>query len=113
MILLEQNYRSTQVVLDTARAIIDKNKHRTPKALFTDRSGGSLVTVQEAYSEQEEGEWIAHRSRNCAASAKATTLTSPSCTAPMPSRARWKRRSSARGCPTGWLAASASIAGAK
>ena len=61
VILLEQNYRSTQVVLDTARAIIDKNKHRTPKALFTDRSGGALVTVQEAYSEQEEGEWIARR----------------------------------------------------
>ena len=48
-------------MLDTARAIIDKNKHRTPKSLFTDRSGGSLVTVQEAYSEQEEGEWIARR----------------------------------------------------
>ena len=43
VILLEQNYRSTQIVLDTARAIIDKNKHRTPKALFTDRSGGELV----------------------------------------------------------------------
>ena len=61
VILLEQNYRSTQIVLDTARAIIDKNRHRTPKALFTDRSGGALVTVQEAYSEQEEGEWIARR----------------------------------------------------
>lgn len=61
VILLEQNYRSTQVVLDTARAIIDKNKHRTPKALFTDRSGGALVNVQETYSEQEEGEWIARR----------------------------------------------------
>ncbi|HYO89625.1 MAG TPA: 3'-5' exonuclease, partial [Candidatus Limnocylindrales bacterium] len=61
VVLLEQNYRSTQVVLDAARAIIDKNKHRTPKALFTDRSGGALVTVQEAYSEQEEGEWIARR----------------------------------------------------
>ncbi len=61
VILLEQNYRSTQVVLDTARAIIDKNKHRTPKALFTDRSGGALITVQELYSEAEEGEWIARR----------------------------------------------------
>lgn len=61
VILLEQNYRSTQIVLDAARAIIDKNRHRTPKALFTDRSGGALLTVQEAYSEQEEGEWIARR----------------------------------------------------
>ncbi len=61
VVLLEQNYRSTQIVLDAARAIIDKNKHRTPKALFTDRSGGALVNVHEAYSEQEEGEWIARR----------------------------------------------------
>ncbi|MEO8393112.1 MAG: UvrD-helicase domain-containing protein, partial [Chloroflexota bacterium] len=58
VILLEQNYRSTQIVLDAARAIIDKNKHRTPKALFTDRSGGELVTVYEAYSESEEGEFV-------------------------------------------------------
>ena len=36
-VLLEQNYRSTQVVLDLARSIIDQNQHRTPKALFTDR----------------------------------------------------------------------------
>ncbi|MCC6804839.1 MAG: UvrD-helicase domain-containing protein, partial [Anaerolineae bacterium] len=58
VILLEQNYRSTQVVLDTARAIIDKNSHRTPKALFTDREGGALVTIYEAYSEGEEGDFI-------------------------------------------------------
>ncbi len=58
VILLEQNYRSTQVVLDTARAIIDKNSQRTPKALFTDRQGGALVTIYEAYSEGEEGDYI-------------------------------------------------------
>src|SRR5690606_27509819 len=34
-ILLEENYRSTQNVLDTARAVIDQNRYRTPKALFT------------------------------------------------------------------------------
>ncbi|MEP7291478.1 MAG: UvrD-helicase domain-containing protein, partial [Chloroflexota bacterium] len=60
VILLEQNYRSTQVVLDAARAIIDKNSHRTPKALFTDRSGGALVSIYEAYSEGEEGDYIVH-----------------------------------------------------
>ncbi len=58
VILLEQNYRSTQIVLDTARAVIDKNTHRTPKALFTDRAGGALVTIYEAYSEGEEGDYV-------------------------------------------------------
>ncbi len=64
VVLLEQNYRSTQVVLDVARSIIDKNKHRTPKQLFTDKEGGSLVTIHEAYSEGEEGEWIVTTLRN-------------------------------------------------
>jgi DNA helicase II / ATP-dependent DNA helicase PcrA len=59
VILLEQNYRSTQTVLDAARSVIDKNAHRTPKALFTDRKGGPLITIFEAYSESEEGEYIA------------------------------------------------------
>ena len=58
VILLEQNYRSTQIVLDTARAVIDKNQHRTPKALFTDREGGALVSIYEAYSENEEGDYV-------------------------------------------------------
>lgn len=58
VILLEQNYRSTQIVLDAARAIIDKNKHRTPKKLFTDQKGGTPITIHEAFSEGEEGEWI-------------------------------------------------------
>jgi DNA helicase-2/ATP-dependent DNA helicase PcrA len=40
-ILLEQNYRSTQSVLDAARAIIDRNPNRTPKALFTRRGQGA------------------------------------------------------------------------
>ncbi|MDX2163517.1 MAG: UvrD-helicase domain-containing protein [bacterium] len=58
VILLEQNYRSTQVVLDVARNIIDKNPHRTKKQLFTEKEGGALVKVHEAYSETEEGVWI-------------------------------------------------------
>ncbi len=58
VILLEQNYRSTQIVLDAARAVIDKNGHRTPKALFTDRKGGTPVSIYEAYSESEEAEYV-------------------------------------------------------
>jgi DNA helicase-2/ATP-dependent DNA helicase PcrA len=59
VVLLEQNYRSTQIVLDAARSIIDKNNHRTPKALFTERLGGNRVTIYEAYSEGEEADFVA------------------------------------------------------
>ena len=58
VILLEQNYRSTQVVLDVARAVIDRNPNRTAKDLFTDRAGGEKVTLYEAYNESYEAEFI-------------------------------------------------------
>ena len=57
-ILLEQNYRSTQVVLDAARAIIDRNTDRTPKELFTDQDGGPKIYTYEAYDEKEEAEFV-------------------------------------------------------
>ncbi len=58
VILLEQNYRSTQIVLDAARAVIDKNNHRTPKSLFTEQRGGSRVIVFEAYSDSDEADFV-------------------------------------------------------
>lgn len=58
VVLLEQNYRSTQVVLDAARAVIDKNPHRTPKALFTEREDGPQITIHEAYDEEHEARFI-------------------------------------------------------
>src|SRR5262249_32227654 len=53
-----QNYRSTQNVLDTARAIIDKNHNRTPKALFTDRAGGDKLIIHEAYDDEYEARYV-------------------------------------------------------
>ncbi len=58
VILLEQNYRSPQVVLDAARAVIDQNPHRTPKALFTTRKDGVRLSIYEAYSEEYEADYI-------------------------------------------------------
>jgi DNA helicase-2/ATP-dependent DNA helicase PcrA len=58
VILLEQNYRSTQNILDTAMAIIDKNSNRTPKNLFTDRGVGERITIQEAYDEREQAQFV-------------------------------------------------------
>jgi DNA helicase II / ATP-dependent DNA helicase PcrA len=61
MIVLAQNYRSTQIVLDVARAVIDKNPHRVQKDLFTERKGGVKVNVFEAYDEKEESQYIAQK----------------------------------------------------
>ncbi len=61
MIILAQNYRSTQIVLDAARAVIDKNPHRQRKELFTEREGGSKIYLYEAYDEREEGTYIAQK----------------------------------------------------
>jgi len=57
-VLLEQNYRSTQVVLDAAQAVIDKNAGRTPKQLFTDREGGPQVMLYEAHDETFEAQFV-------------------------------------------------------
>ena len=54
VVLLEQNYRSTQVILDTANAVISRNKQRTRKVLHTDRHQGVKVFSLEAYDESEE-----------------------------------------------------------
>jgi DNA helicase-2/ATP-dependent DNA helicase PcrA len=59
LILLEQNYRSTQTILDAANAVIAQNVHRHPKRLYTEKGKGPRVTVFEAYNEQEEGSYVA------------------------------------------------------
>jgi len=58
VILLEQNYRSTQTILDTANAIIARNTHRTPKTLRTDRGRGLEIVVHEAYDESDEATFV-------------------------------------------------------
>lgn len=57
-ILLEQNYRSTQMILDAARAVIDKNPNRTVKRLHTDRGSGERITLYEAPDDHTEAEYV-------------------------------------------------------
>ena len=57
-VLLEENYRSTQVVLDVARAVIDRNRFRTPKELFTQRDSGELVHVYNADDDRDEADYV-------------------------------------------------------
>ncbi len=56
---LEQNYRSTQNILDAAYGIISRNKNRTDKKLWTEKSGGHLISVYEARDEKDEAEFVA------------------------------------------------------
>jgi DNA helicase II / ATP-dependent DNA helicase PcrA len=57
-IVLEENYRSTQTILDAARGVIDKNVQRTRKNLFTQRSGGAAISVYEAYNQDDEAQYV-------------------------------------------------------
>ena len=59
VILLEQNYRSTQNILDAANAVIANNASRQPKRLWTDEGAGEHIVVFEAEDEHEEAAYIA------------------------------------------------------
>ncbi len=61
VVKLERNYRSTQVILDAAHAVVSRNQYRTAKKLWTDRTGGRPIVRFEAYNEEEEAEWIARQ----------------------------------------------------
>jgi len=61
VIKLEQNYRSTQLILDAAHAVVSKNVARTDKKLWTKNDRGRLIERFEAYNEEEEAEWIVRR----------------------------------------------------
>ncbi len=64
LILLEQNYRSTQTILDAAMAVIDRNPNRQPKRLFTERGEGVKITLHEAYDENDEAGYIVNTIAN-------------------------------------------------
>ncbi len=55
---LEQNYRSTQVILDAATAVIRQNRNRKDKRLWTDRAGGSRIICYRGNDELEEADFI-------------------------------------------------------
>ncbi len=59
IILLEQNYRSTQTILTVANRIIDKNKMRVPKNLFTKNGDGEKIGLYASYDETEEASFVA------------------------------------------------------
>jgi DNA helicase-2/ATP-dependent DNA helicase PcrA len=64
VIRLEQNYRSTQIILDAAGAVVSRNLARKGKTLWTDRSGGDKVRLYEARTADEEAQFVAAEVEN-------------------------------------------------
>src|SRR3954468_8646318 len=58
IVRLEQNYRSTQVILDAATAVIQQNRNRKDKRLWTDRKGGQKIIHFRGRDELEEADFI-------------------------------------------------------
>lgn len=56
---LEQNYRSTQTIVNAASSIIDKNKDQIKKKVWTDNEPGERITVFRALTDNEEGKMVA------------------------------------------------------
>lgn len=59
VVVLDQNYRSTQTILDAANAVISNNLSRKPKDLWTSRGGGDQLVRYVAEDEHDEGAWLA------------------------------------------------------
>ncbi|GAA2707676.1 MULTISPECIES: DNA helicase PcrA [Streptomyces] len=58
-ILLEQNYRSTQTILNAANAVIERNENRRPKNLWTQAGAGAAITGYVADTEHDEAQFVA------------------------------------------------------
>jgi DNA helicase-2/ATP-dependent DNA helicase PcrA len=57
-VVLDQNYRSTQTILDAANAVIDNNTERKPKSLWTDIGAGDRIVRYHAEDEGDEARWV-------------------------------------------------------
>jgi len=63
IVKLERNYRSTQVILDAASAVISQNRNRKDKRLYTERKGGAKILYYRAGDDLDEAEFIARTAR--------------------------------------------------
>jgi DNA helicase-2/ATP-dependent DNA helicase PcrA len=58
LVLLEQNYRSTKRILETASCVISVNQQRKPKELWTNNELGEPINMVETYTEQDEAQFV-------------------------------------------------------
>jgi DNA helicase-2/ATP-dependent DNA helicase PcrA len=67
IVKLERNYRSTQIILDAASAVISQNRNRKDKHLWTDRKGGDRILYFRGGDELEEADFITRTARTALA----------------------------------------------
>jgi ATP-dependent DNA helicase UvrD/PcrA len=67
IVKLERNYRSTQIILDAASAVISQNRNRKDKRLWTDRKGGERIVYFRGGDELEEADFITRTARGALA----------------------------------------------
>jgi DNA helicase-2/ATP-dependent DNA helicase PcrA len=66
VVILDQNYRSTQTILDSAHSVIALNKQRKEKNLWTENGAGGPIVVHEAYDEEDEAAFVVEEIRRLA-----------------------------------------------
>ena len=67
VVRLEQNYRSTQTILDAASAVINQNRNRQPKRLWTERKGGTKIVYYRGADELDEAAFVTRAARSALA----------------------------------------------
>ena len=70
VVILDQNYRSTQTILDSAHHVIAINKQRKEKNLWTENAPGRPIVVHEAYDEEDEAAFVAEEVQRLAKAEK-------------------------------------------
>ncbi len=60
IIKLEQNYRSTKNIVNAANSVIDKNKSKISKEVWTDNEDGELISIKKSFSDNEEGKIVSN-----------------------------------------------------
>ncbi len=64
IVILDQNYRSTQTILDSAHSVIALNKQRKEKNLWTENGQGNPIVTHEAYDEEDEATFVVDQIQN-------------------------------------------------
>jgi len=74
---LEQNYRSTQTILDAAHGVVSNNQGRKKKRLWTELEGGDQITVYGAFDPEDEAAWIVRRIEEASAAVSGRRADAP------------------------------------
>lgn len=63
VVMLEENYRSSKIILDAANEVVKKNKNRVPKNLYTKKEEGEIITIMECVDEKDEARMVVEKTK--------------------------------------------------